>query len=202
MFYSPGTDLGFRRAVSRDGKHWQKQERLLLKPQQFGCSRIGLPFVTKVRDYWFMLLEGIINRTFRIFAAVSPDGEAWEPVLKGQPIYSPGPGSWDAGGQANPSLSCLDQGKCLLLYNGHAQEEPSGWDLGALACRDPLNGKMNRIQGPILRRRDLKFPRGRLEGARLLRFPGQEDKLLFFALPGMDSYQNGAIYYCGVRIGI
>lgn len=200
MYYSHGTDLGFKLAVSTDGQHWKSQEQILLNPEQFGCTRIGLPFVTRTHQAWLMFFEGIRKKQFRIFAAWSEDGQTWEPACGGQPIYTPAQGAWDAGGQANPSLATIKdrRGKerYILLYNGHAKNEPACWDIGARWSEDPLSGGWKGQNRPILCRKDLGLQGGRLEGPRLLRLPGQRDRLLFFALPGKDSYRDGAVYCC------
>ena len=105
MYYSPDTLLGFAVASSVDGMAWKKLgDRLILKPGDFGIRRMGLPFVRRVHEDWIMLFEGVNNGRFHIYQALSTDGVAWRPANGGRPIYSHENGSWDAYGQANPSL--------------------------------------------------------------------------------------------------
>ena len=199
MFYSHGTDRGFRRAASSDARCWRWDDRVLLTPGQFGCSRIGLPFVIRNDDGWLMLFEGVRRSGFALFAATSADGETWRPAAGAEPIYRPAAGRWDAGGQANPSLACLDvgdgaAGPVLLFYNGHGPGDPTGWDIGAADAADPLAGNWNAPDVPLLTRAAVGPWVSRLEGPRLVA-PISDGlaRLLFFTLPTRDSYAGGRI---------
>ncbi|MFW6334451.1 MAG: methyltransferase domain-containing protein [Desulfosalsimonas sp.] len=207
MYYSHGTDMGFRRAVSENGIRWQAEKPALLSPGQFGCTRIGLPYVIKSGPEWIMVFEGIRGKGFRIFAAVSHDGAKWTPALDGEPIYTPAVNEWDGGGQANPALFPLSCEKnvadpFVLLYNGHGPGNPTGWDLGVLGSENPL-GPWRKGAGPVLTRKELGLSDGRLEGARLVQAPESDGRagLFFFGLPGKDSYKDGRIYTAKVGLG-
>lgn len=203
MYYSPDTLLGFAVASSVDGTAWKKLgDRLILKPGDFGIRRMGLPFVRRVHEDWIMLFEGVDNGRFHIYQALSTDGVDWRPANGGRPIYSPENGSWDAYGQANPSLY-VEQDLCggeryFILYNGCSVLH--GWDIGILTA-DGLEGPWRGKAEPILRRgAQAAWDAGRLEGARLVSIPGCQPCLAYFGLPGEDSYAQGQIAFASVSL--
>lgn len=197
LYYSFDTAQGFRLARSSDGRAWTPLVDTLLAPGQFGCTRIGLPFVFREGRRWLMVFEGIRDGRFSIFAAHSSDGLTWTPALNGDPLYTPPLGRWDCGGQANPSVSRhgFFQGrKHALFYNAHATGHPGEWDLGVVFTDDILSGRWELTPEPLLCRRELSWPAERLEGARFV-YDDQNDvgRAMFFALPTKDSYSRGVI---------
>lgn len=202
MYYSPDTLLGFAVASSVDGTAWGKLgDRLILKSGDFGIRRMGLPFVRRVHEDWIMLFEGIDNGRFHIYQALSTDGIDWRPANGGRPIYSPQNGSWDAYGQANPSLYVERDlyGECyFILYNGCSVLH--GWDIGILTS-DSLQGPWRSKAAPILRRgAHAAWDAGRLEGARLVSILGCQPYLAYFGLSGEDSYAQGQIAFASVSL--
>ncbi|WP_188453116.1 methyltransferase domain-containing protein [Glycocaulis albus] len=190
IYYSPGTRDGFRVARSIDGKHWRREERLLLTPGQFNCSRIGLPFVFRPSGRWLMLFEGLRHHRFRIYQAHSDDGFHWVPSA-GEPVFMPDDQAWDGYAQANPSVFPRDDNSsCILFYNGSAVEEPQGWEIAATSWQE----KPRPASSPFLSRDQASLPGGRLEGTRGLAPQADGVLALYFALPGNDSYKDGAIY--------
>lgn len=206
MFYSPGTDVGFRRAVSADGKRWRPESKLIVQPSQYGCTRIGLPYVIHVGGRWLMLFEGIRQGAFRIFAASSEDGIAWSPINDGQPVFLPPAGRWDAGGQANPALckvvDSTGRYRWLMLYNGHAEQQLHGWNIGVVEAI--LDNRLDfKPTSAIILDRTIhgSTAHGRLEGARLVRStPEGGLQILYFDLPSADSYRGGTIRLAEVPI--
>lgn len=193
MFYSFGTKLGFRRALSTDGRHWQAEPAVLLTPGQFGCKAIGLPFVLQQDGQWLMLFEGFRDRTYAIHAAVSDDGQHWAPRQGQMPVMTPADDAWDGASQANPSLGRLGN-ELVLFYNGYSRAETGGWDIGLARPADPASQGWQPGAAPILTRRpEPGWRAGRVEGARLLQADERQALLLFFGLPGRNSYQGGTI---------
>jgi ubiquinone/menaquinone biosynthesis C-methylase UbiE len=203
MYYSPDTLLGFAVASSMDGITWKKLgDRLILKPGDFGIRRMGLPFVRKVHEDWIMLFEGTDNGQFHIYQALSTDGVDWHPANGGRPIYSPKNSSWDAFGQANPSLyvelDICGRARYFILYNGCSSLH--GWDIGILTA-DSLDGPWRGITDPILRRGSHgTWNAGRLEGARLVALPNYQPYFVYFGLPGKDSYAQGKIAFAPLSL--
>lgn len=203
MYYSPDTLFGFSVVSSVDGTAWKKLgDRLILRPGDFGIRRMGLPFVRKVHEEWIMLFEGVDNGRFHIYQAMSMDGVAWHPANGGRPIYSPENGSWDAYGQANPSLyvekDLYGGERYFILYNGCSVLH--GWDIGILTA-DRLEGPWRGKSEPVLRRgAQAEWDAGRLEGARLVSIPGCQPCLAYFGLPGEDSYAQGQIAFAPISL--
>ena len=194
LFYSFGTDLGFRRAASVDGKDWSIYSETLLQPEQFDCTRIGLPFVIEHDGRWIMLFEGIFRGKFKIFGAESSDGLIWTPMNSAKPLIVPPSGNWDGSAQANPSLGfkVFPDGSIadILFYNGYGEKNSGQWDLAAAPFG--MNGKSAAV--PFLQKSQIHWPVHRLEGARFVSLDdAMEDRILFFSLPTADSYQGGVI---------
>jgi SAM-dependent methyltransferase/predicted GH43/DUF377 family glycosyl hydrolase len=201
LYYSPDTLCGFALASSQDGRNWQKTEGLILRPQPFGVRRMGLPFVRRVGGQWVMVFEGIADGRFHIYMAVSKDGVAWEPANHGKPIYSPEQSRWDAFGQANPSLYVgrdeADNETIFMLYNGCGSLHR--WDIGVLIS-DLLEGPWHGAAVPVLRRGSPgEWDGGRVEGARLIETPDSPPLIVYFAVPGDDSYAGGCIAVASIE---
>lgn len=204
LYYSPDTLLGFRMASSVDGRSWQPAPApggLALRTQDFGIRRMGLPFVRRIDDRWVMLFEGVDQGAFHLYMAQSKDGVHWEPSHRGQPVYLPANGAWDACGQANPSLyqHIGPDGRATfsILYNGCAS--PHGWDVGLLSAHC-VDGPWQGRPAPLLRRgRPGDWNGGRVEGARLIECPGQMPRLAYFGLPTPDSYAGGQIAFAAIE---
>jgi hypothetical protein len=198
LFFSPDSRQGFRRAVSEDRRNWRDGGHTGLLPAQFGCRRIGLPFVHRGADRWTMLFEGLDSKGFGIYAAESADGIVWEPAGDGARLYVPDASSWDAGGQANPSWFRLPDGREGLLYNGHAPGCNGQWEIGLLL---PAKAGCWRSAGPPLVRRSGSWAGGRIEGARMLAAPGWPRRLLYFGTTATrDSFAGGSIIGADVYI--
>lgn len=202
MYYSPNTARGFFFALSRNLVDWERSvDDLLLCCNQFRVSRMGLPYVTWVKDRWHMVFEGIRDGKFRIFMAASSNGIDWEPLFDGEPIYD-SRGSWDSFGQANPSLYYINRGrqeKFVILYNGCS--EKNGWELGCLTAQSPA-GPWVADEIPFLRRDQLgKWAAGRLEGPRYV-VNQSAAQLYFFGLPSDDSYSGGSVACVHIGEGI
>lgn len=196
MYYSPDTLRGFALASSVDGQNWESSRgQLILEPSAFGIRRMGLPFVRRVNNKWVMLFEGIHEGRFKIYMALSADGVSWEPSNQGRPIYDPSSSTWDAFGQANPSLCVQEhpdgETNYYILYNGCSA--PHAWDIGILRAHS-LQGPWETSSSPILCRGALnEDDAGRVEGARLLGIPSCQPRIIYFGLPTKDSYYGGQI---------
>ena len=203
MYYSPDTLRGFALASSTDGERWSRfGEKLILGPSMFGIRRMGLPFVRWAMDQWVMLFEGIDNGRFHIYLAVSEDGINWVPGNHRKPIYSPPPGSWDAFGQANPSLYVdldpMGHPFFYILYNGCSVLH--GWDVGILTS-DTLEGPWHGVTEPLLKRGAMgEWDAGRVEGARVVNVSGADLSVVYFGLPAEDSYSDGRIAFASIEI--
>lgn len=204
LFYSYDTASGFRLATSQDGLSWAAGTETLLTPEQFGCSRIGLPFVYKAQSEWRMVFEGITKGGFRIFAACSENGVCWQPANGGAPLYAPELGAWDDGGQANPSMlprrDAEDDG-CIILYNGQKAKDLTGWDIGVTTIYGAWSKATAAPGRRILERRQIPWKTTRLEGARwFFDNKTKRNNLLYFALPSEDSYKDGVIGMVGLDV--
>jgi len=202
MYYSPDTLRGFALASSTDGETWKKfGEQLILETSAFGIRRMGLPFVRRVKNQWVMLFEGIDNGRFHLYMALSPDGVRWKPANDGRPIYVPPPDSWDSFGQANPSLYVEQDGEggnYYILYNGCSVLH--GWDIGILMA-DALEGPwQGRVRPSLCRGAQSEWDSGRIEGARLLDMPGSQPEIVYFGLPGEDSYAGGQLAFASIGL--
>ncbi len=196
MYYSQDTLKGFCLASSADGVTWQKfGTGYLLEPDQFSIRRMGLPFVMRAEDRWFMVFEGVDSGRFHIYMASSADGVSWQPENNGKPIYEHKGETWDSFGQANPSLYQIQESpggrKYLLFYNGCASLH--AWDIGALVADSPLGPWMSCSKRLIERGGPGTWNAGRVEGARLVISAGRPSGLMYFGLPEGDSYKGGQI---------
>jgi len=194
LYYSHGTDKGFRVACSSDGKRWLPGDEVLLSPGQFQCNRIGLPFVTRQDGGdWLMLFEGLRQDGFAIYAATSQDSINWIPAFDGRRLIQSPEGRWDDNSQANPSLGNLIVDGAptkVLFYNGYSRRTVGFWELAATKWQ--LN--LEPASEPFLTRADMPDDTHRLEGARLVRSGHLRDPMiLFFRLPTKDSYAQGEI---------
>ncbi len=186
MFYSPSVHIGFKRAVSANGDTWHTDDNIILRPEQYGCSKIGIPFVTKIAGRWIMVFEGVKKDRYGVFAAESADGNTWHP-LRGESIYKPGRGN-DVYSQANPSIYSIGN-SLLMFYNGNAVKNQ--WDLWYIYSKSFENYTWHK-PNVFLKRSHFNNVR-RLEGARLIKTKGDHHKVLFFMLPTYDSYLGGRI---------
>jgi SAM-dependent methyltransferase len=196
MYYSANTLEGFRLAVSADGVAWQRFERTHLPtPSMFGVRRMGLPYVTRVGEVWYMVFEGMAPNRFNIYMAMSEDGLHWSPVNSGRPVRSTTGGTWDSFGRANPSLYEVPipdgQRRYYIFYNGCSS--PGAWDLGIMRASS-IQGPWQACAAPLLSRtQNALWKNGRIEGARLLKLD-EAVRVVFFALPTIDSYAGGEIH--------
>jgi len=204
MFYSHGTDIGFRRAYSQNGTQWQAEDCILLRPDQFNCSRIGLPSVHYLNGKWGMVFEGITKNGFRVFGAASDNGTNWHPMNMGEPLYNAREDAWDGSAQANPYLFSCDsrQNRLLLLYNAYSVNDIGGWDIGYVPTifEESLTCSADNSH-LLLDRLVCGLPAGRLEGPKLIKIPSTNEFLLYwFTLPSRDSYCGGTIRMANASI--
>ncbi|MFD2264570.1 methyltransferase domain-containing protein [Lacibacterium aquatile] len=192
LYYAFDTAGGFRFAETADGENWQINTSTLLAPADFGCRRIGLPFVFHHAGSWYLLCEGM-RSGFSIFAARSKDGLIWHTVNAGEPIYRPTQGNWDSASQANPAIWPQANGFPWITYNGNSKA--GTWDLGVLrsAPDGGIDGPWAGLALPLLTRSDLTEKTTRIEGARLV-VKEEGGDLVYFTLPDSDSYAGGKIY--------
>jgi SAM-dependent methyltransferase len=161
----------------------------------FGVRRMGLPYVTRVGEVWYMVFEGMAPNRFNVYMAMSEDGLQWSPVNSGRPVRSTTDGTWDSFGRANPSLYEVPMPdghrRYYIFYNGCSA--PDAWDLGIMSATS-IQGPWQSCAAPLLSRtQNALWRNGRIEGARLIKLD-EAARLIFFALPTNDSYAGGEIH--------
>ena len=193
LFYTFDTTAGFRMATSTDGGTFCPiASPPFFQPPDVGCTRIGLPYVTKALDGWVMVFEGLdpAARRFSIFGARSGNLRDWNLLNNGRSLLPPA-GDWDRHGQANPSLH-RDGDGLFLLYNG--SPDPMEWDVGLARSKDPTLRTWETLKAPILMRHDDEsWSATRLEGARPFPAGSNLSGLLYFGTPTADSFLGGTI---------
>jgi len=148
-----GGKIGF--AISSDGTTWKRELNPVLSPSPGTWDSLlaGVPCVLRENGLYKMWYTGTATNSSgnyvgtRIGYATSPDGRNWTKYA-GNPVFTPGASTWEAGGVAYCSV-IKSAGGYVMFYNGCIANANLN-RIGRATSVDGITWQRDTLHNPVL----------------------------------------------------